>query len=95
MLSCGYYLNEIYFTDFNKPSKLINSQHTTFNPIKFLAKTSLVSYDRDWRVVLLDNLSFSEHIHKNLIYNKAIQNLGFLKRYYIEFNDSKYLIVLY
>lgn len=51
-----------------------------------------VFHVRDLRVVLFDDLSFSEY--RNLIHNKAIRNLGFLKRNSSEFNDPKCFIIL-
>lgn len=40
-------------------------------------KLQNISNARDLRVVLLNDLSFSEHI--NIIYNKAVRNFGFIK----------------
>jgi hypothetical protein len=52
-----------------------------------------VSHICDLGVVLSDDLSFSEH--NNIIYNKAIRNLGFIKRNCSEFNNHNCLITLY
>lgn len=52
-----------------------------------------VSHVLDLDVVLSNDLNILDHI--NIIYSKAIRNLGFLKRKCSEFNDPTYLIILY